>query len=117
MKKGSALGSHHRPFAKSEDRKRAAGTAGRPIGLLANHFGMTLSRKEPVYHYDVKMFVKPAAGPRAGQAAGGRKPPPPDKPLRKSETELAMKAIQQIDKNNRDVSIIQCYMHDAERCK
>ena len=108
---GSVGGSHYQPFASAQKRKAAAGKAGRPISLLANHFGMTLSRKDPVHHYDVKMFVKPKAGGQANPTVaqgGARKKPQPkatgEKPLRKSESELALKAIIQLDKEHPQVS-------------
>lgn len=89
--KSNGKGSHFGPFATPQERKDAAGKAGRAIALSVNHFGLKITRKEPVHHYDVKLSKKPS------NKIDTKKKPQEEKLLRKTEAELAFKAIQQLN--------------------
>ena len=90
------LGSHNKPFANAQDRKKSVGKEGRPIKLTVNHFGMKIARKEPIHHYDVKMIkmiTKKAGGKEIKEEIA----------FKKSETEMAIQVLQQLAKEHSKV--------------
>ena len=91
--KEERLGSHNKPFASAQDRKKNVGKEGRPIKLTVNHFGMKIARKEPIHHYDVKM-VKMITKKASGKE---------EIAFKKSETDMAVQVLQQLAKEHSKV--------------
>ena len=94
--KEERLGSHNKPFASAQDRKKNVGKEGRPIKLTVNHFGMKIARKEPIHHYDVKMvkmITKKASGKEIKEEIA----------FKKSETDMAVQVLQQLAKEHSKV--------------
>ena len=90
------LGSHNKPFANAQDRKKSVGKEGRAIKLTVNHFGMKIARKEPIHHYDVKMvkmITKKASGKEIKEEIA----------FKKSETDMAIQVLQQLAKEHSKV--------------
>ena len=90
------MGSHNKPFASAQDRKKNVGKEGRPIKLTVNHFGMKIARKEPIHHYDVKMIkmiTKKASGKEIKEEIA----------FKKSVTEMAIQVLQQLAKEHSKV--------------
>ena len=93
-------GSHNRPYRTHEERKAAVGKEGRPIDVFVNHFGVSLQCKKHIYHYDVKMVFPPSEAAEAAWKLGKRARKPEERPLKKSDIDLAFETLRLLDSSN-----------------